>query len=85
MSKIVGLKEFRENVAEIEKKVKRGHSFVVVRRSRPIFKVSQPDQDELWETVIDFSEIRKEGVPAKELLKYLRDGKDKKGSKKARA
>ena len=72
MSKIIGLKEFRENVSEIEKKVREGQSFLVVKRSKPIFRISPLDREnELWEEVIDFTKIKKGGVKIEELLSRL--------------
>lgn len=73
MENLIGLKELRENVDEYIAEVKRGKSFIVVRRSRPVFKMSPPDDDSgLWETVVDFTEFYKNGIPAKQLLKKLR-------------
>jgi antitoxin (DNA-binding transcriptional repressor) of toxin-antitoxin stability system len=71
MNNIVGLKQFRENLAEYEKRVKAGASFVVVKRSKPIFTVSPVDEG-AWETVIDFTKFRKNGIPARELLARLK-------------
>jgi len=69
MEKIVGLKELRQNVEKYTKEVVRGHSFIVVRRSKPLFRVG-PLEDE-WEEVVDFTKIRKGGVNVKELLSRL--------------
>ena len=70
---IIGLKELRENTDTFISQVERGKSFIVVRRSKPVFKITPPDEaDELWETVVDFTEFYKNGVPAKQLLKKLR-------------
>jgi prevent-host-death family protein len=85
MNKIVGLKEFRENVSEIVSEVKKGRSFTVVKRSKPIFKVSPLDVEEEWETVVDFTEFNKEGIPARQLLNYLRNGQNPKSSKKTKS
>lgn len=71
MKQIIGLKELRENVDSYAKKVERGASFIVVRRSKPLFKISPPVEEEEWETVIDFTKIRKGGVPIHELLSRL--------------
>jgi len=71
MEKIIGFKELREHADTYIAQVKRGKSFIVVRRSKPIFKITPPDEEELWETVVDFTKIRKGGVPAKDVLKYL--------------
>ena len=70
---IVGLKELRGNIETYISEVKKGKSFIVVRRSKPVLKISSPDdEDELWETVIDFTKIRKGGIPVDELLKRLK-------------
>lgn len=69
---IVGLKELRENMQKYASRVERGESFTVVKKSRPLFKISSPDEDEgLWETIVDFTKIRKGGISAKELLSKL--------------
>jgi len=70
--KIIGLKELRENTENYISAVGKGKSFIVVRRSKPIFKVVPVDEwgDEgTWETIIDFTRIRKGGVPLDELIK----------------
>lgn len=70
---IIGLKELRENADAFIAQVEKGKSFIVVRRSKPIFKISPPDDDsELWETVVDFTKFYKDGIPAGQLLKKLR-------------
>lgn len=72
MEKIVGLKELRENVnSYINAVEKRGDSFIVLRRSKPVFKITPLSEDEEWETVIDFTKIKKGGVSLKELLSRL--------------
>ncbi len=71
MEQIIGLKELRENMEHYAQKVKSGVSFVVVRRSRPLFKIAPVTEDEEWEEVIDFTKIKKGGVSAKELLSRL--------------
>jgi len=69
---IVGLKELRENMEKYASLVKKGKSFIVVKRSKPLFKISSIDEDDgLWETVIDFTKLRKGGIPAEELLSRL--------------
>jgi len=69
---IVGLKELRENMEKYASLVKKGKSFIVVKRSKPLFKISSIDEDDgLWETVIDFTRLRKGGIPAEELLDRL--------------
>ena len=69
---ILGLKELRENMQKYASLVQKGESFLVVKKSKPLFKISSPDEDEgLWETVIDFTKFRKGGIPAEELLAKL--------------
>lgn len=70
---IVGLKELRANIENYITEVKKGKSFIVVRRSKPVLKISSPDEDEgAWETIADFTSIKKDGVSAHDVLKTLR-------------
>lgn len=73
MVKIVGLKDLRENMDKYVRDVGRGTDYVVVRRSKPLFRMVSPMQEEHWETVVDFTKIRKGGIPAKELLSVLKN------------
>lgn len=69
---IIGLKELREKTDEYIAQVKRGKSFIVARKSQPIFKISPPDEDsDLWEEVVDFTKIKKGGIPIEDLLSRL--------------
>lgn len=70
MDNVIGLKELRENLGNYERLVKTGRSFIVMKRSKPIFTIGPVDTDE-WETVIDFTKFRKGGIPASELIKML--------------
>ena len=75
MNTIVGLKELRENMGEYVAAVEKGKSFTVVRRSRPIFKITPVDvwgDAGVWETVVDFTKNKKDGVSAAEVLKYIK-------------
>ena len=81
---IIGLKAFRENVDAFAKRVTKGSSFIVVKRSKPIFRVAPlHEEEEGWETAVDFTKIRKGGVPVEVLLNYLDNGSNRKKSKKA--
>lgn len=74
-TQILGLKELRENMQKYASRVEKGESFIVVKKSKPLFKISSVDGDEdegLWETVIDFTKINKNGVDAKRILRELR-------------
>lgn len=78
MENLIGLRELRENVDTYVSEVRKGRSFIVMRRSRPVFKIVPPDDsDELWETVVDFTKFYKDGIPARQLLKHLRSVNEK--------
>lgn len=70
MKKLINLKEFREHVSKYEARVQKGDSFVVMRRSKPLFRIS-PVEEEGWETVIDFTKFRKGGMPVDVVIKAL--------------
>ena len=42
---IIGMKELRTNTTEITRRVQAGESFLVMSRSKPIFKVSPVDTE----------------------------------------
>ena len=69
---ILGLKELRENMQKYTSLVERGESFIVVKKSKPVFKIVPPDSEEQWEMVADFTKINKNGVDAEKILKALR-------------
>ena len=72
MENIVGVRKLRENFAEYAKQVKNGRSFLVMKKSTPLFRIIPADEGEdIWEEVIDFSKIKKGGVEIKELLAQL--------------
>jgi prevent-host-death family protein len=73
MEKIIGLKEFREKLPDYERQVAEGISFIVVKKSRPVFRISPVDQqsEDLWEEVIDFTKLHKGGVAIEDLLSRL--------------
>ncbi|MDD5251339.1 MAG: hypothetical protein PHT12_01730 [Patescibacteria group bacterium] len=58
-------------MATYVRQVAAGKSFMVMRRSKPIFAVGPVEQDG-WETVVDFTSFRKNGISAKELLTRLK-------------
>ncbi len=70
MKNIITLKNLRENMQEYARKVKKGQSFIVFKRSQPLFKIN-PIEEDLWEEVIDFTKIKKGGVNIAEVLKRL--------------
>ena len=70
MKNIVNLKNLRENVATYANRVQHGESFVIIKRSKPLFKIS-PIEDDTWEVIIDFTKIQRGGVNIDELLARL--------------
>ncbi len=69
---IIGLKELRENMENYIKDVQKGKSFIVSRKSKPVFKISTAeDVDELWEEVVDFTKIKKGGICIQDMLSRL--------------
>lgn len=71
MQNIIGLKDLRENVATYAKAVAKGKSFIVVKQSKPLFKISPFNNTEEWEEVVDFTKVKKGGVNIKEILKRI--------------
>lgn len=70
---IVGLKELRENMETYIKRVNKGESITVFRRSTPLFRISPVDSEEIgWETVVDFTKIDSTGIDAKQVLAALK-------------
>lgn len=70
MNHLVNLKDLRENVSTYADRVAEGDSFIIMRRSKPLFKIS-PVVDGGWETVIDFTQFKKDGISASELLRRM--------------
>ena len=71
MKSIVGLKELREHMNTYAGRVGRGESFIVVKKSKPLFTISPVDTEEKWETVVDFTKMKKNGVSLQEVLKSI--------------
>ncbi|MDP3985820.1 MAG: type II toxin-antitoxin system prevent-host-death family antitoxin [Candidatus Veblenbacteria bacterium] len=68
---IVGLKELKQNVGRYAGLVQRGQSFVVVKRSKPLFKLTPLEEDDQWEAVADFTKVKRGGLRIQDLLKRL--------------
>lgn len=73
MQAVIGLKELRQDTENYISQVENGKSFIVMRRSRPVFKIVPPEDtnETEWETVVDFTKLRKGGIVLAELLKRL--------------
>jgi prevent-host-death family protein len=82
MTNIIGLKELRLNVTKYTREVARGRSFIVVRQSKPLFKITPIAEEDSWETVIDFTKIKKGGVPVEDIVTAISHGQNRKSSRK---
>lgn len=71
MEKLIALKDLRLNMDKYAKEVQLGKSFIILKQSKPLFKISPIDNDENWEEVANFTKIKKGGVNIEELLRAL--------------
>jgi hypothetical protein len=76
----VKLRDFRNDMQKYFDAVREGHSFTIMKRSKPVAQISQPVVDEWGDEVlpgdihIDFRKAGyPNGIPAEELLKKMRD------------
>ena len=69
---IIGLRELRENADAYIAAVEKGQSFIVMKRSRPVLKITSPDEEDMWERVADFTTLHRDGISAREVLRGLR-------------
>lgn len=69
MEEIIGLKELRQNINKYVAKVKDGKSIIVLRRSKVLFRVVPAEEE--WESVADFSTIKRGGVSIDDVLSRL--------------
>lgn len=72
MINLVSLKELREQFPKYIAAVAAGRSYMVVKRSKPIFRMTPIDEEDTWETIADFTQIRKGGVEIDELLSRVK-------------
>lgn len=68
---IIGVKELRQNLEEYIAKIAKGKSFLVIRRSKPVFNITPVNLEENWEEMVDFTKIKKGGVKIEEILSRL--------------
>ena len=67
----VSLKELRAQFPKYIAAAGRGKSFTVIKRSRPVFRITPIDSEDAWEAVVDFTTIKKGGVDVHELLERI--------------
>ncbi len=68
------LKDFRLDSETYIRRLDKGESFTVIKRSKPIFKMVPIDDDEdgMWESIADFTKINPNGIPVMDFIKALR-------------
>ncbi len=71
MENMIALKDLRLNMNKYAAKVKAGKSFIVLKQSKPLFRITPIDEDDNWEEVINFTKIKKGGVDIDALLAAL--------------
>ncbi|MBI5412344.1 hypothetical protein HZA43_04205 [Candidatus Peregrinibacteria bacterium] len=87
MSTLISIKDLRTSLSSVADAVAQGESFLVMRHSRPAFKVEPLKEEEEetmdmygWKTIVDFTEGgKKKGIAAKKLLKIMREFEKKYG------
>ena len=68
---IIGVKELRQNLEEYIAQIAKGKSFMVIRRSKPVFNITPVNSQDNWEEAVDFTKIKKGGVKIEEVLSRL--------------
>jgi len=71
---IIGLKDLRENMDSYISQINKGRTFVVVRKSKPVFRLAPLDawgDEGVWEKVVDFTKIKKRGLPLADVLSKI--------------
>ncbi len=81
--KNIGLRDLRLNTDEVINAVKKGQSYFVHRKSEAVFKIV-PVDEEVWNTVINFTEIDESGVEINDVLSSMESLKKDKPSKYGR-
>lgn len=85
---IIGIKILRENMEKYISAVEKGETFLVMRKSTPVFKMAPVDEwgdNGSWDNIADFKDMPLGGIPAKqfqELLKAIYNGRSNKIPKK---
>lgn len=81
--KIIAFKDFRLNAPKYIADLEKGQSFLVMKKSKPVFHMEPVDEwgETGWETMIDFRKFTKDGkgMPIEKVLKILKDLKKSHG------
>jgi antitoxin (DNA-binding transcriptional repressor) of toxin-antitoxin stability system len=63
MNNLISFRQLSANLTSYAERVKKNNeNFIILKKSKPIFKISPIDED-VWETVVDFSSISHDGAP----------------------
>ncbi len=69
---IVGVRDLRKNLESYISQIAQGRSFIVVKRSKPVFIITPIGAgDDTWEEIVDFTKIKKGGVKIEEILSRM--------------
>ncbi|MFA5894110.1 MAG: hypothetical protein WC903_09145 [Candidatus Margulisiibacteriota bacterium] len=71
MENLIALKDLRLNMEKYASQVKAGKSFIVLKQSKPLFKITPIDDDDSWEEAVNFTKIKRGGVDINALLAAL--------------
>jgi antitoxin (DNA-binding transcriptional repressor) of toxin-antitoxin stability system len=67
--KMISMKDFRLNTEEVEREVAKGRVFTILKRSKPIFRISLPEDE--WE--FDFTDSKNpRGIKGSEMISALK-------------
>lgn len=75
---IISVKQLRNNLQKYADRTQKGEKFLVIKQSKPIFQVMPVEEVDIkkekgWKTIIDFTKIKKGGVPAEDVIKALKN------------
>ena len=70
-TKVISLKELREQFPKYIDAISKGQSFTVVKRSKPIFQLNPINDEGAWQTIVDFTKVDDQGVSADDVLAAL--------------
>ena len=82
MANIIGLRQLRENVAEYADLVAKGKSFVVVRQSKPIFKISRWMRKKIGKLLLTLLKLKRR-CSIEDIVAAITNGQNTKSSHKS--
>lgn len=59
MTRIIGIKQLHKELKKVSEETRKGHSFLVVKNSKPVFQINPiDDEDEMLYSLEDFKKIQ---------------------------